>query len=103
MRIRIFLTNGPDGCWRSKKSLDPMRYDRAPECTGVGSTNRLAFVEHCCCTHKKRGVDDITVANYPTDVRGSPEDISSTYSVYVRHRPGERNSVPAIVAYDAFG
>ena len=81
-------------------ALDPVLGDDPPERAGVGGADRLALVEHGRGADDQRRVDDVGVADDPADVGGRPPHLAGVDVVDVRHRPGHRDRVAAVVAHD---
>ena len=50
----------------------------------------------------QRRIDDVGVADHPTDVGRAPPDLARIDAVEILHRPFERDHVAAIVAHHAF-
>ena len=76
--------------------------DEAPERAGIGRADGLALVQDRRAAGEQRRIDDVAVADHPTDVGRRPERVARAHAVNARHRPLERDGVAAVVAHDAF-
>src|SRR3546814_12524645 len=73
----------------------------APEGAGIGRADGLAFVHHARAAVNQRAIDNIAVADRPSDIRRRPEDIVPADAIDVRDRPGHGDGMAAIVVHPA--
>ena len=100
--LRVLALDRAERGRRGEKDAHLMLFDDPPERAGIRRTDRLALVHDRSTAVDQRPVDDIRMPDDPADIRGGPENLVRRYAVDVRHRPGKRDGVPAIVAHDAF-
>jgi len=74
-----------------------------PKGAGIGRPYRLPLVEDGGTAGQQRRVDDVGMADHPTDIGGGEEDLAGLDAVDVLERPVQRHRVAAIVAHDALG
>ena len=80
-----------------------MLLDDPPEGAGVGRAYGLALEHDRGATVQQGRVDDVGVADHPSDIRGRPVHLARLDIVKVFHCPLERHRVPAIVANGTLG
>ena len=74
-----------------------------PERSGIGRSDRLAFIEYGRRPDDQRCIDNVGMPNDPADIRRRPEHVAGLDAVNCAHRPSHRNEMSAIVTNDAFG
>ena len=99
--FRILLLDGAKSGRCGEQRLDAVLGNHAPEGAGIGRSDRLAFEENGGRAVQQGRIDDIGMANDPTDIGSGPEGLSRCDAIDIRHRPFERHHVPAIVAHHA--
>ena len=77
--------------------------DHPPEGPGIGSADRLAFIDDRCASGDQRAIADIAVAHDPAHVGRRPEHIARTGVVDGAHRPVQRHQMPGGGAHHALG
>jgi hypothetical protein len=98
----IILADGAESGRRGEqRDRLVLAYD-APECAGIGRTDRLALIHDRGRAVDQRAVDDVAVADHPADVGAAPPDLAGLDAVEIEHRPFQRDQMPAIVAHHAF-
>ena len=68
LAARVLLLDRPQRRRRGEERLHPVLGDDAPERARVGRADRLPLVEHRRAAGQKRRVDDVRMADDPTDV-----------------------------------
>ena len=103
LAVRVLLLDRAVCGGRREHRRDLVVADDPEEGARVGSADRLAFVQDRGGPGEEGCVDDVGVADDPSDVgRGEPH-VPGTDVVDVRERPPQRDGVPAVVADDALG
>src|SRR5207237_3912380 len=72
-----------------------------PERSRIGRTDRLSLVEDGGAAVQERPIDDVRVADDPSDVARRPVHLAGLDAVDRLHRVLERDGVAAVVANDS--
>ena len=100
---RIVLLDRPQRRRRGKQRDHLMVRTDAPKGAGVGRADWFALIHDGRRANQQRRIDDVGMADDPTDVGGGPEHLARRNIVKPVHRPGQRHEIAAGIADDAFG
>src|ERR1041385_3836564 len=87
----ILALDGTKSCRRSEKCAHTVLRDHAPERTRIRCADWLAFVKHSRVPVQQWSIDDVRVADSPTEIRRGPKDFTRLHAVNVLHGPLERD------------
>ena len=80
-----------------------MLRNHAPESASVRGADGFAFVQDRSVSMEERAIDDVGVANDPTDVGSGPENVTGIDAINIFHRPFKGNGMAAVITDNAFG
>ena len=97
----VFLLDRADRRWRGEQRLHPVLGGDAPKRARIRGADGLALVQHGRRAEQQRPVDDVGVADDPTDIGCGPIDFARLRVVDVAHAPQQCHRMSAVVADDA--
>src|SRR5215831_14671701 len=97
--VGVFTFDSAEGGRGGEEDPDAMLLDDPPKGTRVRGADRLALVHDRGAAKQQGGIDDVGVADHPTNIGSRPEHLIRLYPIDVAHRPMQGDRVATIVAY----
>src|ERR1700752_12217 len=99
---RIFSFDGANRRRRYKHRSDFELRNNTPECTGIRSAYRLAFIQHSRVAVRQWSIQNVRVTNSPAQIGRRPEHFAWLRVVDVWQTPFECDEMATVVAHHAF-